>query len=242
MGWAFKPRLIPSLIAVLFVCLFISLGLWQLDRAEQKLALSQQYEQRIIAQPLDLAATGKERLDKDAMYWRPVILRGKYDIENFYLLDNKTLSGRAGNYLYARFVLADGAGVLVNRGWLPQNLDRSIAPTFLTPEQELILTGVIKPPPRSVLLGQHVPEQLTPNVTRVQEVVIDNIAQENDWQLMPYIVRLEPPAPDGLHRIWQKPGFGRDKHLGYAFQWFAMATALILIYLFLTIKRDSKKV
>ncbi len=239
MAWVFKARLVPSLAAVLLTGLFVWLGFWQLERADEKLQLMQDYEQRHQAEPRELTAAGDERLDKDVMHWRRVNLHGHYDAGQSYLLDNRTLSGRSGYYLYTRFILPDRAEVLVNRGWLPLNLDRNTPPQFSTPEGRVALAGIIKPPPQTVLLGQHVPEQLTPTIMRVQEVILDDIARENGWRLLPYVVRLEPPAPDGLQRVWQPPGFGREKHLGYAFQFFALAFALLLIYVFLTIKKSA---
>ncbi|MGI9228649.1 MAG: SURF1 family protein [Gammaproteobacteria bacterium] len=236
----FKPRLLPTLIAIAALWLLLSLGFWQLDRADQKQALSRQYQARIDRPVINLNTAGAEKHDKEQMLWRRAVLRGRYDTDTLYLLDNQTLSGRAGNYVYARFILADGDQVLLNRGWVPQQPDRSQAPSFVTPEQELTLTGVIKPPPRVVLLGENVAERLADNIIRVQDLVIEEIAARHNWPLLPYVVRLEPPAPQGFFRAWQTPGFGRDRHLGYAFQWFFLAVALVIIYFLVTIKKQTE--
>ena len=240
MRWTFKPRPLPTLIALAVFCLLMSLGFWQLDRAEQKRVLAERYQARLAQPPLDLAAAGAEKHRREQMHWRRVILRGRFDGGITYLLDNQTRSGRAGHYVYTRFTLSGGDQVLVNRGWAPQPPDRSQPPALPAPEQEGSLSGVIKPPPRVVLLGENTAERLGDDIVRVQELNIADIAAANDWPLLPYVARLDPPAPDTLLRVWRPPGFGRERHLGYAFQWFALAGALLLIYFFVTLERRTE--
>ena len=43
---------------------------------------------------------------------------------------------------------------------------------------------------------------------------------------------------DGLVRQWPRPDSGSAKNLGYAVQWFAMALAVLIIYLVLSGKRE----
>jgi surfeit locus 1 family protein len=43
---------------------------------------------------------------------------------------------------------------------------------------------------------------------------------------------------DGLIREWPRPDIGIGKNLGYALQWFAMAVAVSIIYLVLSVKRE----
>jgi surfeit locus 1 family protein len=46
---------------------------------------------------------------------------------------------------------------------------------------------------------------------------------------------------DGLVRKWARPDSGSAKNWGYAFQWFAMALAVLIIYLVLSVKRERSK-
>ena len=45
-SYRFKPGLVPSLVVLLLLPIFIRLGFWQLDRAEQKQTMQQDYEHR----------------------------------------------------------------------------------------------------------------------------------------------------------------------------------------------------
>jgi len=44
-------------------------------------------------------------------------------------------------------------------------------------------------------------------------------------------VLLDPAAPDGYRRNWRPSDFGPERHIGYAFQWFALAVTLVILYL-----------
>ena len=240
MRWTFRPRLWPTLAALIMFCLLLALGFWQLDRAEQKQTLAMRYEARIARPPVDLAAAGAEKYNKEQMHWRRAVLHGRFDENATYLLDNQTLSGRAGQYVYTRFLLNGGGQALVNRGWTPHAPRRAQPPALPPPEPGDGLRGLIKPPPRVVLLGENRPEPLGGGFIRVQELDLAAIAARHGWRLLPYVVRLDPPATEPLFRVWKAPGFGRERHLGYAFQWFALANALLLIYLFLAVKRRGE--
>jgi len=51
------------------------------------------------------------------------------------------------------------------------------------------------------------------------------------------MVELDKDQPDGFIRNWQ-PFYGTvDKHIGYAIQWFSMAFVLLLISIFILLKR-----
>ena len=96
----------------------------------------------------------------------------------------------------------------------------------------MTLSGVAKPAPVSgIRLKLDVTEKLGGNLVRVQRIDLAQIGAHNNWKLLPYVVRLEPPATDGLSWNGAAPGFGRERHLGYAFQWFALAATLLVIYI-----------
>jgi surfeit locus 1 family protein len=71
----------------------------------------------------------------------------------------------------------------------------------------------------------------------VQKLELPGIETALNLELLPYLVRMAPESPAGFARSWRAPGSGEEKHLGYAFQWFAMAAAILVIYLILNIKR-----
>jgi len=61
-------------------------------------------------------------------------------------------------------------------------------------------------------------------------------------QLQERVILMDADAPDGFERVWQiNVGFGPERHLGYAVQWFALAAAVLIIYVVVNLKRASKK-
>ena len=239
-AWRFTPSLWPSLAFVLVLALLLRLGFWQLQRAEEKQALQAEYQSRVAAEPVRLAEAAGRRERMAEMLWRRCVLNGEYDPDAVYLLDNQVFRGRPGYHVFARFLLEDGAAVLVNRGWVAAPARRSEAPEIATPRGAVTLTGVAAPLPATGLpLGGHVAERLSDKFTRVARIDLDEIAAANGWTLLPYIARLDAPGPAGLSRVWRAPGFGKEKHQGYAFQWFLMAFALTVIYIAVNAKRQG---
>jgi cytochrome oxidase assembly protein ShyY1 len=52
------------------------------------------------------------------------------------------------------------------------------------------------------------------------------------------IVLLDPGAPDGFERHWRPSlGFGPERHLGYAIQWFAFALVAVVMLIALNLRR-----
>ena len=237
----FKPSLFPTLAALAVFLLFLRLGFWQLERADEKLALETAYRNNIKAEPVDLSQATQRREQAEWMHWRRSRVNGVYDPEAVLLLDNQVYRGTVGYQVFARFVLEDGVSVLVDRGWLAAPDSRSTAPGLSTPQGPVMLEGVAKPVPvAGIKLGQNVPEQLAENLARVQRIELAHIAAQNGWELLPYVLRLNPDAAGALTWNGTEPGFNRERHLGYAFQWFAMAAALVVIYLVVNVKRGVR--
>ena len=59
--------------------------------------------------------------------------------------------------------------------------------------------------------------------------------------LQPVMILQQDDIEDGLVRQWVRPDSGAGKNLGYAFQWFAMALAVLIIYLVLSVKRERSE-
>ncbi len=241
-NWCFSPRLITSLLALVFFCLFISLGIWQLDRADYKRTLYSDFENRQSGQAIDLNHDNTKLSDKEEIIWRHVNATGEFLEQYQILLDNQVEKGQAGYYVYTPFKLEQSEhAVLVNRGWLSTDNDRTVSPALIMTNDLVNIMGLAKEEPKTGLLLKNMPpEQMNKGVYRVQRLNIDEVAELTKTKLLPYIVRLEPESKHGYRRQWQLPGSGVSIHNGYAFQWFAFATVLLIIYLVLNIKNKHK--
>lgn len=241
-NWCFSPRLITSLLTMVLFGLFVFLGCWQLDRAEQKRTLYVEFENRQSGNVIDLNQIDNASLGKDNLLWRPVTANGAF-LEGFQvILDNQIQNTKAGYYVYTPFQLDDSEHIiLVNRGWLAADPDRRISPKLIMSEGMVEIKAVVKEIPKTgLLLKELQPEEMSEGIYRVQRIDLDELAGLTNTKLLPYVIRLSLDSEHGYHRQWRLPGSGENVHNGYAFQWFAFATTLFIIYLLLNIKRRDE--
>ena len=157
------------------------------------------------------------------------------------LLDNQVNAGQAGYYVYTPFKIKNSSDIfLINRGWVPVGKDRNKSPKLIFTEGEVTIEGVFKKEPRTgVLLMENKAEKIEDGVTRFQKIVISEISDKTKINLFPYVIRLLPESKHGYIRNWKLRNSGENVHIGYAYQWFAFATTLFIIYFVLNIKRQG---
>ena len=118
-----------ALLVVVLGALTTSLGFWQLQRAEFKRTLQDAFYDRLAGNPVPPEQA--EFADFERLQ-----LTGRYDANSF-LVDNRTLNGRGGYWVVTPFETHDSRRFLVNRGWVPGSVDRSVLPTFETPADDV---------------------------------------------------------------------------------------------------------
>lgn len=215
-----------ALVIVLFPVL-LALGAWQLVRAEEKTReLARVAEQRASG-PLPLAMI--DASDAVALDARLVELEGRYLPDYAFLLDNRILRGRVGYELLMPFEDRSGLTVVVNRGWLEAPPTREELPRFDTPEGRLVLHGEFHVPYSRFSNGL----QATASWPRVvQAVELPAMARYVRRELYPAVVRLEAGEPGFSEAEWPRINISPEKHRAYAAQWFGMALALLLVFVF----------
>ncbi len=241
--YKFSPQLVPTLVTAVLLPLLIGLGLWQLGRAGEKRTIEATVARQLEAVALEIDANRWESMHKSgdisAMGHRLVSMSGHFEGERQYLLDNRTRNGVAGFQVLTAF-LPDGAtgGVLVNRGWIPLGERRDQLPALPVPSARLRIRGALEGPRKPLpLLGSSGYElEQWPKI--VQRVELGPIQKQLGLPLLPLVVLLDPSSPAGFVREW-KPYYGisAERHQAYAFQWFALAAALAVIYVVVNLKR-----
>lgn len=233
---------IGLLVAALSItALFAALGMWQLDRAAQKRDMSAEFERRGNTVEVDLNQAGVDHSAELA--WRPTAATGRYRDASI-LLDNQIHQGRTGYLVYTAFELnGRKQSVLVNRGWIAANANRSHAPEFATPSVSQRLEGRLSPPPQGGLRleGHDVIERVADGMWRVQAIDFAGLTATVGVELLPITVLLDGDAPYGFVRAWTPPGSDEARHLGYAFQWFALAVTVIIVTMVLTLRRGANR-
>lgn len=237
----FTPGLWPSIATLVLVPFLVSLGIWQLQRADWKQGLVEQHADR-AKQPAVLLETLLAR--DETLQYRPVATRGRYDLAHQLLLDNRTYQGQAGYHVLTPLLLDDtGRAVLVNRGWVPVGKYRAQLPELPGPDDELVVNGIIKLPPEKLFrLGEEEePRQGWPQV--VQQMKLPDLEQRLGYPLLPVVLLLDPVDEYGFVRQWKAVyGVTPDKHRAYALQWFTLALVLVMIYIGVNSKRISDEI
>lgn len=200
----------------------ISLGLWQLDRARQKRALEAAYLDQQTQPPSALNSANLAQL----MDYRRVVVQGQFDRDHTWLLDNKQRYGQVGYEVVMPFILADGGMILVNRGWLAGTGQRDTLPGIPDTAGDMMLFGELMSVTKHPLLDASSQSEGWPRVILAIEPTA--MIQQLGHSLPERYVRLDEASPAALVTNWQTVNVSSAKHLGYAFQWFAMAVALLL--------------
>src|SRR5271170_6939455 len=109
----FAPRPFTTLLSIVLIAMLISLGMWQLRRADEKRVLFDSFLSGTDAtRMIDLKTPRLPR-------YQHIVASGHYNQARQILIDNMVDSGRAGYFVITPFALAGGGWVLVNRGWVP---------------------------------------------------------------------------------------------------------------------------
>jgi surfeit locus 1 family protein len=223
----FRPRTVPTLAAVAFVALTITLGNWQRHRAAEKDALAAQFQTAARETPVELPSHDDAAL---ALRFRAVNATGEYDGGRQILIDNKVRAGSPGFDVVAPLRL-EGSGryVLVDRGWIAQGASRRELPRVPPPAGTVRVTGRVNLPPQRYLeLGrEHAPAILWENLD------IRRIALATGLDLLPVVIEQSGSAgtSDGLVRDWPPPDFGSAQHVSYMLQWYSFGALAVILWL-----------
>ncbi len=235
-GWVFSPSWASTLALLLLLPFLLALGFWQLDRGHQKAELQAAFAERSHQPPIALTEVNPADI---ANQYRRIVASGQYDGAHQVLLDNQMRNGQPGYHVLTPLRLISGDVILINRGWVALGESRQILPDIAAPTELVTVIGWLAQPAQPGLrLGN-----ATGNDRRWPRVVpyvdYDRLAAILGYSLQPAVVLLEPEAAWGYWRDWQPHfgGFGPERHQGYAVQWFALAGALIILYLVATIRR-----
>ncbi len=232
----FRPGLVPTLATLLLFPLLIWLGVWQLHRAQEKTQLQAELDARNRINPIVISATPQRALD--LQYFR-VTAQGYYDPRYQILLDNQTHDGYVGYDVITPLRIAGSdMRVLVNRGWVPLGVDRQHLPKIQTPEGVQRISGIATiPDPHYFTLAR--PGPVTgPWQTVWEDMDMHRYGKAAPFPLQPVVILLDPDSQaGGFLRKWRRPDTGIAMHQSYAFQWFALATALVIIYIWVNLQR-----
>ncbi len=228
-------RWIPAAATLLGLLLFVYLGIWQSgkgDRLEAQLA-SMQARHALGAVPV-----GGARVDAQQLRDAPIAVRGFYEPQHQFFVDNRQLDGQPGVHVITPLrIEGSEMRILVNRGWIGWPLGRGVLPVVEVPSGLVNVNGIASVPSTKkffLMSEQTESTQLWPRVD------LARYASQAGQAVQPVVLlQNQDDAPDKLVRRWDPPEDRVAKHRGYAFQWFGMALALLIFYLVASVRKKG---
>jgi len=227
----FRRWFLP-IAAVGLIALFVSLAAWQLDRAAEKNRLRALFSPDAPYSRLEDAAALTE--------FRNIETVGRYDGERQVLLDNMFIDGRIGYFILTPFQPAAGQRwLMVNRGWVAR-------PAAGDPDRDIgvanagrTLRGRIGYLPRVGIRTKEAFADAGGWPKRGHYPTPSELSSELGEELLPFVLLLSPAEDNGFVLRSQPRDSGSMMHYGYAFQWFAMAAAVLVLLFWQLRKRRS---
>ena len=221
----FRPRLVPTLIAVPGVLLLLALGTWQIVRLAEKTAINAYRAERVEAPAVVLPSGIADPTEFD---FRRVALAGVFRHERELFLNARSQRGNAGYHILTPLVRDAGPPVLVNRGWVPYDRKTPDRRADGQIEGSAQVEGILRREPRR---GWLMPDN-------------DPARNEWFWYDLPamaaatgipdlalfYVEAVATPNPGGFPIGGQTIVELPSPHLQYAVTWYALAVALAVIY------------
>ena len=219
----FKSKIL--IFAIIFVPITISLGMWQIERANEKKLIIANYDKLLVSAPI--------ALQKNQMLnnWQPIETTGTYEDTVVYE-DNAINNGKAGFKVYHLFRNDDGTYIFIHRGFIERNLIKNNLPEVEIPTQKKSIFG-------TTLFKQN--NTFVKNIEEsdsriIQEfnasLLIDKYPMLKDKYLHPFLFNLDIRDVNKYQPIEKPVNMTASKHIGYAIQWFGLCAALIILTIY----------
>lgn len=234
----FRPKLIPTLVTLILLPVLISLGFWQLSRTAEKRAILVEQEKKRQLPPLHIK---EEETSQDAVEFRNLIATGNYLTDYQILVDNKVHQGAVGYYVVTPLLIeGTNMAVLVNRGWVKATDRRDVYPAIETPEGKITIYGTAKYKTKDIFtfndqnrLGKDWP-------ALVRWIDIEDLDKDIPYNLFAFLLLQTPEPNQDYVRDWKSVNSPPEKNMSYAVQWFTLAAALVLIFIFVNTKKVNE--
>lgn len=238
-GRHFQPSLIPTLGFIILLPALLRLGVWQLDRAQEKRDIISQLESKVEAPPVSLT----EALQQEAPDMTAITTTGKPIPEIHLVTDNQPRNGRLG---YEVFALWDSPEfdrpIMVSRGWLPRKDFYQKVPEIPQFTASKLEGTLYYSKGDNPIVADNAVWQEFDGIWLIGQFDFQTLAEkvkQMGYDSAPFIIRLKPDDESGFVRQWASVASPPEKHIAYAIQWFAMAFVLIILFIILNLKREK---
>lgn len=242
-GIAWSKRLVQLLALTLLVATTcVALGIWQIARLHQRQRFNAAVRAGLSAPPAPVETLLSDGVDPDAVRYRRVVATGTYDTALEFVLYGRTQNSKAGNHLLTPLRFVDGSGILVDRGWVPLDVDEPGTAAAAPPPGDVQVEGVLvssEGDPPGVM------GQADARVTTLSKVDLARIQSQLPYRIAPdYLLlqRQSPAQPDRFPQPASLPALSEGPHLSYAVQWFIFAAIAVAGFVVLALRegRDMR--
>ena len=243
MAIQFKIKLAPAISTAIVLPILMSLGFWQLDRAELKQQALDTHNTRAKQGALEITGQDKPALMKtEQLQYAQLSVTGHYDVKHSFLIDNRVHQGQVGFYVITPFIIENSSNaVLVNRGWIKAKRYRKDLPEFSTSSKKIRLNGLGYVPSENFFAVDNVKIDVQKLPAIIQKIDFAAIGEIINMDVYPFVLRLDPKDSTGFVREWTVVNSSPEKSQSYAAQWFTMALVVIILFLSscINIKREN---
>lgn len=238
-----REWILTTVLVLLGTALCIRLGIWQLDRLEQRRAFNAHVEAMWAADrvyfPQDL------NLDLTEMEYRSVCAAGEYDFDEQVALRNQYWRDQYGYHLLTPLIMENGMAVIVDRGWIPADAESRADWDEYDAPVDVEICGIIRPGQVRPDVGGRPDPTLAAGQDRLDfwnNVNLARLAEQMPYQLAEVYIQLDVDESDETPPIPFQPEIELTEgpHLGYAGQWFTFAAILFFGYPFFVRYRENK--
>jgi cytochrome oxidase assembly protein ShyY1 len=226
-----------TLVTLLLLAVFVSLGRWQWQRGVDKQQAWDQFEHAPAAE-----FSSHPAFDQAPRFSR-VSFSARYEPEHQFLLDNRTHDGQPGYEVLTPALLNDGRRILVNRGWVRFSGYRDRLPDIsMAGDLETTVSGRVDELPVAGLASGRAPpaaDAAWPKVTSFP--THEQLEHALGQKISRRVVLLDPGVAGAgdFVRQWSPPGLAPDRHFSYAIQWWGFAAVLLVLYFGLNFRKVS---
>lgn len=232
-----------TLLAMLAVGVMIRLGIWQLDRLEQRRALNARVVNEINEEQLELTADNLT-LNFEEMEYRKVVVTGRYDFYQEVALRNQVWNDQIGVHLLTPLIISGtNQAVIIDRGWIPQDAYLTGDWSDFAEDGEVTVQGIIRRSQPQPDFGR-ITDQISNTENQLTSWNLANIpeiAKQLPYNILPIYIQQSPADEWTIlpYRSLSIPEISEGSHFSYALQWFTFATILAVGYPIMV--RNDKK-
>ncbi|HEU4355470.1 MAG TPA: SURF1 family protein [Actinomycetota bacterium] len=243
LGFLLTRRWITLLVVALVVAATcIRLGIWQLDRLEQRRALNERIRTGLAARPVPFETVPGTR---DQAY-RSVVATGTYNPEKEVLWYGRALDGQPGHHVLTPLVVgAEQTGgrevaILVDRGWVPAELGTPPVEQAAPPAGPVTVSGFLIPSGdgEDVVIDRD-PAGRPLTVRLPDPAALTDAVGYDLWPLAMQLQEQSPGQTGELPITVPPPELDEGPHESYAVQWFIFATIALVGFAILA-RREAR--